>query len=412
MQEEEELNQLATDYIRLSLKTGHYIPGYIDAYYGADSLKPENLPQEFPFGQLNEEASDLLSRLNGLSSPFMRGEERYRFNYLHKQLTALQTELKIHAGLNKSFEEEARLLYDANPPKFEAEHFEEILAKLDEVLPGEGDISQRYEAYHADFVIPKAKLDTVFRTAVNEARQRTRAHYLLPEEENFKISYVNDKPWSAYNWYQGNYYSLIQINTDLPIYIERAVDLACHEGYPGHHVYNLMLEKHLVNDKGWPEYSVYPLYSPQSLVAEGSANFGIDVAFPGEQRLKFEREVLFPLAGLDPSKAERYYQVLELVEELSYADNEAARGVMNGSMTDTQAVRWLEKYALMEHERAVQRLAFIKKYRSYVINYNYGRDLIKDYVERNGGREDRPEKRWEVFGKVLNKPHTASDFTF
>ena len=36
------------------------------------------------------------------------------------------------------------------------------------------------------------------------------------------------------------------MNTDLPIYIDRAIDLACHEGYPGHHVYNVLLEKNLV----------------------------------------------------------------------------------------------------------------------------------------------------------------------
>ena len=115
------------------------------------------------------------------------------------------------------------------------------------------------------------------------------------------------KSWSGYNWYQGNYRSLIQVNTDLPIYIDRAIDLACHEGYPGHHVYNALLEKHLVRDRGWVEFSVYPLFSPQSLIAEGTANYGIEVAFPGDERLAFERDVLFPLAGLDPSRRDEYY---------------------------------------------------------------------------------------------------------
>src|SRR6185503_6212472 len=101
----------------------------------------------------------------------------------------------------------------------------------------------------------------------------------------------------------GNARSLIQINTDLPIFIDRAVDLAAHEGYPGHRVYNALLEQALVRGRGWPEFSVYPLFSPQSLIAEGSANYGIEVAFPGEERVNFEKTVLYPLAGLDPSKA-------------------------------------------------------------------------------------------------------------
>src|SRR4029434_9662895 len=92
--------------------------------------------------------------------------------------------------------------------------------------------------------------------------------------------------------------SRLQVTTDVPIYIDRAIDLACHEGYPGHHVYNVLLEKQLVRDRGWIEYSVYPLFSPQSLIAEGTANYGIEVAFPREDRMEFERRDIYPSASL------------------------------------------------------------------------------------------------------------------
>src|SRR5439155_1406161 len=115
------------------------------------------------------------------------------------------------------------------------------------------------------------------------------------------------------NWYKGNFHSVIQVNTDLPIFIDRAVDLAAHEGYPGHHAYNSLLEKNLVRDRGWVEFSVYALFSPQSLIAEGTANFGRDVAFPTKtERIKFEKEVLFPAAGIDASRADEYYAVQDL----------------------------------------------------------------------------------------------------
>ena len=104
---------------------------------------------------------------------------------------------------------------------------------------------------------------------------RTLPVQLLPEktDESFTVEYVTDKQSGGYNWYNGNFHSVIQVNTDLPIFIDRAVDLAAHEGYPGHHVYNSLLEKNLVRDRGWVEFSVYPLFSPQSLVAEGAAEF-------------------------------------------------------------------------------------------------------------------------------------------
>ncbi|NIW37006.1 MAG: hypothetical protein GWN32_10900, partial [Gemmatimonadetes bacterium] len=143
------------------------------------------------------------------------------------------------------------------------EHFRGILESLEPLLPGTGPLKDRWESFRSGYVIPPDKLDTVFRAAIEACKERTAARLGLPPDENFKLEYVTDKTWSGYNWYQGGFQSLIQVNTDLPIYIDRAVDLACHEGYPGHHVYNMMLERELVRDRGWIEFSVYPLFSPQ-----------------------------------------------------------------------------------------------------------------------------------------------------
>ena len=152
-----------------------------------------------------------------------------------------------------------------------------------------------------------------------------------------------NKSWSGYNWYQGHYQSLIQVNTDLPIYVDRAIDLACHEGYPGHHVYNVLLEKNLVRDRGWVEFSVYPLFSPQSLIAEGTANFGIDVAFPEPERLgvRAQRRSFRRPASTRRGAAD-YYEVLALVDRLSYAGNEAARRYLDGEIDAKAAAAWLE----------------------------------------------------------------------
>lgn len=131
----------------------------------------------------------------------------------------------------------------------------------------------------------------MFNRAIKECRDRTKAFVELLPNETFNLEYVKKQPWSAYNWYKGNALSLIQVNTDFPTQLSRAVDLGCHEGYLGHHVYNALLEDKLVKQRGWVEYSVYPLYSPQSLIAEGSANYGIVMAFPGDQKAEFEKAV-------------------------------------------------------------------------------------------------------------------------
>jgi hypothetical protein len=311
-------------------------------------------------------------------------------------------------GERLTFDEESRGLYDAVAPTLAESHFAALLADLDRRFPGDGPLVDRYDAFRRQFVIPRDRLDQVFTAAITSCRERTTAHIQLPPEERFRVEYVTGKSWSAYNWYQGGFRSVIQVNTDLPIYVERAIDLACHEGYPGHHVYNVLLEKHLVRDRGWVEFSVYPLFSPQSLIAEGTANFGIDVAFPGRERLTFERDTLYPLAGLDRSKAEAYFEAAQLVEKLAYAGNEAARRYLNGTFSAPQAVAWLEKYALMTRPRAEQRVRFFDQYRSYVINYNLGKDLVRGFIERRGGTADRPAKHWEEFAALLSSPRLPS----
>jgi len=193
------------------------------------------------------------------------------------------------------------------------------------------------------------------------------------------------------------------------VYIDRAIDLAAHEGYPGHHVYNALLEKNLVRDRGWIELSVYPLFSPQSLIAEGTANFGKEVVFTKAERLAFEKEMLWPAAGIDSSRAEEFYAVQDLVKQLNYATNEAARRYVNGEIETNATAAWLEKYALMDEKRAKQSARFIEKYRSYVINYNLGEDMVRSYIEKRGGTEQEPEKRWGEFQQLLASQRLPGD---
>jgi hypothetical protein len=63
----------------------------------------------------------------------------------------------------------------------------------------------------------------------------------------------------------------------------------------------------------------------------------------------------------------------------------------------------------MSKERAEQRIRFIDAYRSYVINYNVGQDLVRDYINRNGGTVNNPELRWQIFERLLSTPQVPSN---
>ena len=405
--QERDMDRIAPAYVKLALAMGLHDPDYVDAFYGPPEWKREVESAKPSIEKISADAVALLADLTNVAT----GEEEMRSlrkEYLHKQLSSLLARSRMLKGERLSFDDESRALYDAVAPVNPDSYFEAILAKLEPRFPGEGTLLERYERWRKPFVIPREKLDTVFQTAIKECRARTIGHMTLPAAESFTVEYVTNKSWSGYNWYQGAYRSLIQVNTDLPVYIDRAIDLACHEGYPGHHAYNALLEQHLVRERGWVEFTVYPLFSPQSLIAEGTANYGIEVAFPGHERVAYERSVLFPAAGLDPARAAEYYEVQALVEELSYAGNEAARRYLNGSIDQTAAARWLEQFALMSPERAKQRVRFFDQYRSYVINYNFGKDLVERYVESRGGTANNPGKRWEEFGRLLSSPRLPS----
>ncbi len=231
----------------------------------------------------------------------------------------------------------------------------------------------------------------------------------LPPGESFTLEYVTNKPWSGYNWYQGNFSSLIQINTDLPIYIDRAVDLACHEGYPGHHVYNALLEKHLVRDRGWVEFTVYPLFSPQSLDRRGNGELRHRGRVPRTRADRLRTRHAVP-GGRDRSGRGPPSTTKCRRSSISCPTpgNEAARQLIDGKITADQAAAYLEKYALYSPERAKQRVTFIEKYRSYVINYNFGKDLVRRFLESRGGTADQPARRWSEFGKLLSSPRLPS----
>ncbi len=393
-----DVNLLAEKYVRLGLKIGQYDADFVDAYYGPDSLKPIGTPVNiFPRDSLLAEVNALIKECSNLITASNSDTITHRAKWISEQLVAYGRRIKIFSGEFEDFDKECKELFGTAAPVYTEAHFKEVLTTLDSLIPGKGNIQDRFQELANRFIVPPPKLDTVFKTAIAESRKRTMQYFSLPAEEKFSLEYVTNKPWSGYNWYKGNYTSLIQLNTDNKIFIERVIDVGSHESYPGHHVYNMLLEKNLYRNKGWLEISLYPLFSPQSLIAEGSANYGIELAFPGQEKTDFAKNVLLPLAGLDTTGIELYFKSLALKSKLAFARNEVARGIINNTMTEEAGINYLIKYGLYNEETAKKSISFIRKNRGYVINYNYGMQLIQNYIEKYPDAE-----RWAAFGELLS----------
>lgn len=398
-----QLGELVDGYLRLTLEAGTHEAEWVDAYYGPAELKTSAEAGPRSLAVLLADAKAMIARLDQMT--FATADQR-RAKALRGMLVAAETRLQMLKGRKFSFADEVLGQFATQPVLKPLSEYDAVLARLDKLIPGTGPFAARVDAFNERFTIPKDRLQKVFDVAIAECKRRTAAHIKLPEGETFTMEFITGKPWSGYNYYKGNYKSLIQINTDLPIRISRAVDLGCHEGYPGHHVLNLMVESKLARANGWKEYEVNPLYSPTSVLSEGSANYGIDLAFPGPERLKFERDVLYPLAGLDPKTAESYWQMQQMTEGLSGARLTIAKMYLDGEITRAKAVELTQKYLLLSPARAEQSVGFTDHYRSYVINYGWGKDLVRDYVER--GKPDQAE-RWRRMEKILSEPTLPSD---
>lgn len=400
------LDRLAEQYVKLSLELGEHEEGYIDAYYGPPAWQAAAKAKKRDLTAIRIDLLRLVVGLMQIDRQTLSPEERRRHAFLIAQLRAAGARLQMMQGTKLSFEDEAERLFGVRPVLKALTDYDPVLQEIEALVPGDGPLWQRVDAFNDRFIIPADRLQAVMDAAIAECRRRTMDHIALPADEKFTLEFVTGKSWSGYNWYKGDATSLIQINTDLPVRLSRAVDLGCHEGYPGHHVLNMLLEERLSKGKGWVEFTVYPLYSPQSLIAEGSANYGIELAFPGDERRAFEVGTLYPLAGLDPKDADAYLRLLEAQKALAGARFTIASEFLSGRITKDEAIALTQRYGLVSAKRAAQTVAFSEQYRSYVINYGLGLDMVRAYVEAAGPDQGA---RWKRMEAVISEPTLPSD---
>lgn len=400
------IDALAKEYVLLALKLQNH-DSLQHLYTGPESWQQRAEESEATLQEIQSSLSALGERVAALPETSDKAEQRRKVDLLAR-ITAIVTRAKILEGnYPVSFNDETKRLFGLVVPQRSEADFLALVEELDRLIPGEGELDLRMEEFRAQFVIPPDRLEAVIGAGIAECRNRTLTQISLPDNESVSINITSDKPWVGFTEYVGDSRSIIHINRDIPIHIERAIELGCHEAYPGHHVHATLVENELIKNRGWIEFSFHALYGPMAVIAEGAANFGIDLVFSREERIAFERSTLLPLAGLRDDQLELYYNYIDLIDALNYARNEVARHYLYGGMPRADAIQWLMKFGLETRGTASQRIDFIDALRSYVINYNYGKDLVAGYIKsRAGGDRDA---RWQVFREILTTPLSPRD---
>jgi hypothetical protein len=186
------------------------------------------------------------------------------------------------------------------------------------------------------------------------------------------------------------------------------VVLGCHEGYPGHHVTSILIEQRYLVEKGWIEFKLQSLWGPAVLIGEGSAEYGIELAFPDDESAAFQLEVLAPLAGLDPEKVAFWNELMVLRGQLdNFAATATAQRYLDGEITREEAIKLRQKYGLIPRDRAERSIRFAETARTYVLTYSLGKEIVKTYIEKQSG--DDPAARWKAFKQLIVELPAPSD---
>lgn len=381
----------AEEYVDVVLALGERDHDSIDFYSGPPEPRARARERNLTMPEIRRWAVELRERL--ASGPSASADEQSRREFMIRQLDAVIGRIDLLAGKRFTFDEESRLFFGVTVDEGDRTSADRARAELERLLPGRGSLGQRYAAFDSRFMVPPDRLPAVIARALEECRRVTLEHMSLPAGESVSVEYTRMMPWSAFTTYEGRGHSRIEINTDFGLTVDRAFNLACHEAYPGHHAINTLIDTRLVGPSQRVELMTQPMFSPQTLRTEGAATFAPELAFTDANRLVFGRDELFPLAGLKPHEAERYYRVSKLVGQLGWFQADVARRYLDGDLEFVRAAAELEDRALMSSPEAT--LKFLNEFRTYAVTYTVGRDLVAREVDGQGEADEAT--RWRSF---------------
>jgi hypothetical protein len=395
----------AESYVRLVLALGERDADSLDSYHGPPPWAAEARARHVTLDEVWRDAHALADKL--AVTRFQNGDDEVRRRFLIGQLGAVAARIEILGGARPLFADEARRLFGLETDRHidaDGGAAKEIRAAIDRELPGGGTTAERFGAFDRRFLIPTDRLPAVMTRAIEACRSATLVHVKLPSAENVEVSYVRDLAWSALTRYEGNFRSTVRINAALPLTVDRALDLACHEAYPGHHTIGILLDTRLA---GRIELVAQPTFSPQSLLHEGAASVAGTLAFSDPERIELERDALFPLAGLDPAEAARYVRVSRLVDRLHGVEAAIARRYLDGELDFPRASAAFARDALMPSADAT--LKFLNQFRSYAATYTIGRDRFWQALTTASAvtKEDDLDERWRAYVDLVANPSQA-----
>jgi hypothetical protein len=353
-------------YLRLGLQLGRHVEGIVDAYFGPPepAAAIEAAPPVEP-RTLLADAEALLDELED--------------GWLRDQVVGLRTYAGVLAGEAGSYADEVEGCYGVRPEYTSEAVFLDAHGVLDDLLPGRGTLSARYERWRNSILIPAEQVERTVAAVIERARSWTRRLVDLPDGERVTLEIVRDEPWMAFCYYLGGLESRISVNVDLPKSASELVHLTMHETYPGHHAERCAKEQLLVRDRGLVEETIVLVPTPQSLVSEGIAELAPATLLEGDGGPAIAEVVKDAGIELDLARAlavERAYQPCR------WAEVNAALMLHDDGVSEAETQAYLQRWGLMDAKLSAHVLRFLREptSRTYILTYAAGRELCDAYV--------------------------------
>jgi hypothetical protein len=389
---------LVREYVHLGLRFDRLEQGFVDAYTGDPAVRREveREPPPDP-AALRGRARELRAETASSGLPADRAA------FLRAQLTALECSARRFAGEQVGFVDEVEAYFQARIKPGDPDQYAVTLAGLDELLPGDGGLAERYAAFRARDECPPDRLEAAVQALSSALRDVVRSGYGLPEGELVEYRIVTDEPWSGFNYYLGGFRSRVAVNADLPHRLSQLPHLVAHEAYPGHHTEHCRKERGLVGREGRLEHTIFLVNTPECLLAEGLADLGIAATIGpgwGPWAEEIYRDLGVPFDG---ALAER---VTEAARGLDRVRQDAALLLHDQRADPDAVVGYLQRWLLLPERRARQSLRFLSHplWRAYTSTYVEGYRLLSGWLAARPAGQPVGER----FVRLLDEPLTPA----
>lgn len=394
---------IAREYVVLALAVKRLEPDWIEAPEVPDELRKESEAAKLDAGAIVERTGALIERLDRIAVP---GDQllAQRHEWLRASLVSLRMQLQAKQGTKWPVAQEVELRYGFKPDFRPLSEYDAILARLDKQLSGTGTLTERIARLRETSIVPADRVQAVQNAAFAECKRRATQHVKLPKGEAIEVRWVDDPLFPGNAIFKGNGRSVAEFSRVYKWEVDQLLWVTCHEIYPGHHTHFAIQSAELFHKRGWPEFSLMQNYGPLIPAAEAIAEYGVGLAFPLEDRIRFERDVLYPLAGLKMTNPDDWRAFWTAKSDMLGASATVAQAYLDGKLDKEQAREAFMRYRMMAPEGASKIVPVVDTVGSYLIASDVGWMTID---QRLRGRSQA--ERWQAFQRLLQEPMTVAD---